>query len=66
MEILRKLGTYIGSRVHGGHQVHLYQLEGLHVELWMRFGLQQVEWVEVLRNTDILSEYVKLDLKDLL
>ncbi|MCB0771097.1 MAG: hypothetical protein KDC00_11920 [Flavobacteriales bacterium] len=66
VELLRDRGTYIGSRIHGGHQVHLYQLAGFHVELWMRLGLREVEWAEVVHNTDILSEYVKLDPKDLL
>jgi hypothetical protein len=66
VERLRDLGTYIGSRLHGGHHVHLYQLAGFHVELWMRVGLREVEWAEVVHNMDILSEYVKFDPKDLL
>jgi len=59
-------GTYLGSRFHGRHQVHLYGMEGFYCEVWMRAGLHYVEWIEVARNTDILSEYVKVDLKGLL
>ena len=66
VDLLRKQGIYIGSRFHGGHQVHLFQLAGFHVELWMRVGSRAVEWAEVESNTDILSEYVTLDPKELL
>lgn len=59
-------GTYMGSRIHGGHQVHLYGMDGFYCEVWMRVGLKYVEWIEVAKNTDILSEYVKLDLKVIL
>jgi hypothetical protein len=34
--------------------------------VWIRLGLQQVEWVEVARNTEVLTEYVRIDLGDLL
>lgn len=59
-------GEYLGSRQHGGHRVHLYRMQGFYCELWMRLGWNAVEWIEVARNTDILSEYVKLDPRELL
>lgn len=65
LDAVRVEGEYIGSRVHGGHRVHLYRMDGFFCELWMRFGWDQVEWIEVARNTDVLSEYVHLDLKGL-
>ncbi len=64
---LKQEGEYLGSRVHGGHQVHLYRMEGFFAEVWMRAGLRSVEWAEVCTNSDILSEYVQgPDLRDLL
>ena len=66
LEVVRERGEYIGSRSHVGHRVHLYVLDGFCCEVWMRLGLFQVEWIEVATNVDILSEYVKLDTKDLL
>ena len=66
LELVRQSGEYLGSRAHGGHRVHLYRLDGFFCEVWIRLGLQQVEWVEVARNTEVLTEYVRIDLGDLL
>jgi hypothetical protein len=71
LEQVRAEGDYLGSRHHGGHHVHLYRMgpagaEGYFCEVWMRLGLQYVEWIEVANNAEVLSEYVKLDLKGLL
>ena len=71
LERVRATGDYLGSRQHGGHRVHLYRMgpagsEGFFCEVWMRLGLTYVEWIEVATNEEVLSEYVKLDLKGLL
>lgn len=65
LEAVKAHGGYIGSRGHGGHRVHLYRMDGFFCEVWMRLGWDQVEWIEVARNTEVLSEYVKLDVRDL-
>jgi hypothetical protein len=65
LDTVRAEGEYLGSRSHGGHRVHLYRMNGFFCELWMRIGLDQVEWVEVARNTEVLSEYVQVDLTGL-
>ncbi|HRD53140.1 MAG TPA: hypothetical protein PKY96_10895 [Flavobacteriales bacterium] len=65
LDAVRAAGEYLGSRAHGGHRVHLYRMDGFFCEVWMRLGWDQVEWIEVARNTDVLSEYVHLDLKGL-
>jgi hypothetical protein len=67
LERVKAEGEYLGSRVHGGHQVHLYRMgpagsAGFFCEVWMRLGLRYVEWVEVAERLDILQEYVHLDL----
>ncbi len=71
LEQVRATGEYLGSRRHMGHRVHLYRMgdspvDAFFCEVWMRLGLNYVEWIEVASNDTILSEYVKLDLKDLL
>ena len=66
LQAVRTLGEYLGSRQHGGHRVHLYRMDGYFCEVWMRLGLTQVEWIEVARNLDILTEYVNLDTRGLL
>jgi hypothetical protein len=63
---LRLHGEHLGTRQHLSHHVHLYRLHGFFCELWMRAGLNAVEWVEVARHHDILSEYVQINMKDLL
>lgn len=70
LERVRATGEYLGSRQHGGHRVHLYRMgergsEAFFCEVWMRLGLQYVEWIEVASNSSILAEYVKLDVKGL-
>ncbi|MBL7957665.1 MAG: hypothetical protein JNM49_06875 [Flavobacteriales bacterium] len=65
LDAVRAHGEYLGSRAHGGHRVHLYRMDGFFCELWMRLGWQEVEWIEVARNQEILTEYVKLDLRGL-
>lgn len=62
LDVVRAEGEHLGSRGHGGHRVHLYRMDGFFCEVWMRLGWDQVEWVEVARNTDVLSEYVRIDL----
>ncbi len=63
---VRAEGEYIGSRKHGGHMVHLYSMSGFFCEVWMRLGWDNVEWIEVAGNPEVLSEYVRLDPGDLL
>ncbi len=63
---LREEGTYVGGRIHGGHSIYLYTWRGLYVELYMRTGLNCVDWIEIQRNKAIISEYAdNVDLKDL-
>jgi hypothetical protein len=63
LDAVKAEGEYLGSRAHGGHRVHLYRMDGFFCEIWMRVGWQDVEWIEVARSTEVLSEYVKLDLR---
>lgn len=65
LDAVRAEGEYLGSRGHGGHRVHLYRMDGYFCEVWMRLGWDQVEWIEVARNTEVLADYVRIDLEGL-
>lgn len=64
LDLLREKGEHVGARTHGAHVVHLYRMPGFFAELWMRAGLDQVEWVEVARSPDVLLAYVPPDALD--
>ena len=66
LQKVKSAGEYLDSRHHGGHNVHLYRMDGFFCEVWMRIGHDQVEWIEIPRNKEVLGEYVRLDLNDLL
>ena len=66
LRCVREEGEYLGSRMHGGYQVHLYRMDGFFCEVWMRRGLGWVEWVEVATNDELLTEYVRFNPRDLL
>ena len=63
---VRSAAEYLGSRAYGAHRVHLYRMDGFFCEVWIRLGIDLVEWVEVARNLDVLSEYVRIDTRSLL
>ncbi|MDQ3101175.1 MAG: hypothetical protein M3R08_07295 [Bacteroidota bacterium] len=63
---VKREGEYLDSKRHGGHNVHLYRMNGFFSEVWMRIGHDQVEWIEVQQNPELLSEYVRLDLQAIL
>ena len=65
LERVKSSGEYLDSRRHGGHNIHLYRMDGFFCEVWMRIGHDQVEWIEIPRNMEILAEYVRLDRNDL-
>lgn len=61
LECLRREGRHLGLRVHGGHVVHLYAMEGYQVELFIRRGTTWADAIEVLRDPERLEHYVPGD-----
>lgn len=57
--LLKNKGEYIASRFFEGFNVHLFALEGMYVEMWMRTGLEQVVWIELMKNKDTLFFYTQ-------
>lgn len=61
--ILKSEGDYIGARDLPQHFAYLYAFHGYFVEVYMIKSLNQIQWIEVQTNRDILQEYVdRLDL----
>lgn len=58
-KILKECGEYIGARIHGTHRVHLYAVSGFYVEMWIIIAINEIQWIEVQDNKDILLEYTK-------
>jgi hypothetical protein len=61
LEILKVEGDYIGAREVPFYFVYLYTLEDFFVEVYRTKTLNQIQWIEVQSNTDLLSEYVEVD-----
>lgn len=61
---MRDHGKYIDSRFFGTYRIHLYEAEGFYAEVWMRPGLDQVCWIEIALNENVVENYAKsFDLK---
>lgn len=66
LEILRDEGEFIGARTIPSHRVYLYTLHSFFVELYVLSSINQIQWIEVQTNKQILAEYTKdIDLKGL-
>jgi hypothetical protein len=62
--LIKKEGEFIASRFFESYNVHLYSLNGIYVEVWFKVGLNLLYWVDVLKNEEILNEYLdNIDLK---
>ena len=67
LEILKDQGDFIGSRSLTSHRVYLYAVNNFFVEMYVLSSLNQIQWIEVQTNKQILAEYTRnIDLKDLL
>ena len=63
-QILRDEGTFIASRFFESFNVHLFSFNGYYVEMYQRLSLNDVVYIEILKNDSILKEYaMNVDLK---
>lgn len=66
IKVLKRSAQYIGNRLTTGHTVHLYYLKPHYVEIWIIKGINQIHWVEIQKNQDIINDYAeRVDLDDL-
>lgn len=61
LELLKSYGNYIGARDLPYYFVYLYGFNGFFVEVYRLKTLNQIQWIEVQTNSDLLSEYVEID-----
>lgn len=54
-DALKKHAEYLGNRLYGGQQTHLYAYNGFFVECWCRLGTNQFYWIEII-STDLALE----------
>lgn len=65
-QLVKKEATYLGARLFESYNVKLFGYNDFYIEVWYRLGLNQIYWIEVLKNKDTLKDYAdQLDLKDL-
>lgn len=57
-QMLKNEGNFVASRIFGGHQVHLFTLRGVYIEVYRILGLNQIQWIEVLKNQKIIDDYL--------
>lgn len=55
--LLKKHGEHIAVRQKGLHLVHLYSIFGFFVEVWIILSLNEIQWVEIQNNSDIIKTY---------
>jgi hypothetical protein len=56
--LLKERGNFIASRQHGGHLCHLFAFDGFYVEVFRVIGLNQVHWIELVKNNSTLDTYL--------
>jgi hypothetical protein len=66
-QLLKERGMHVGGRYWTDYNVHLYTLDGLFVEVWIKMGVNQIYWIEIQKNKEILAEYASnVDISKLL
>ena len=57
--LLKSEGEFVGSRNIPSHNIYLYTLHNCFVELYVISGLNQIQWIEIQTNKQILAEYTR-------
>tara|TARA_Y100000768_G_scaffold306454_1_gene240457 strand:+ start:86 stop:298 length:213 start_codon:yes stop_codon:yes gene_type:complete len=55
---LTNYGKFLIARYHGSYVVRLYQIEDYYVEVWLRIGLEQIQWIETINEERQLEVYL--------
>ncbi len=58
-QLIKNEGNFVASRIFGGHNVHLFTLRGAYIEIYRVFGLNQIQWIEVLKNQKVIDDYLE-------
>jgi len=63
-ELLKKEGTHLANRTHGGFLCSLFEFSGYYVECWKPVGINIIQWIEIVNRDEIIDSYLdqlKLD-----
>ncbi len=67
LQLLKREGDFVGTRTIPSYTISLFVFHGLYIELFLIKDLNQVQWIEIQNNNQILAEYTKdINLNDLL
>jgi hypothetical protein len=58
-ELLKNQGEHIAARQSGVHRIHLFSIFGFFVELWIIISLDQIHWIEIQDNSNIIKDYAE-------
>ncbi len=65
-QLLKTKGVFLANRLHGGFQIGLFHIEGLYIEVWKRFGLNIIDYIEPVDESKVRDDYLdNLDLPEL-
>lgn len=64
--VVSENGNYISKRIYRGMEAYLYKVDDFYVEVWKRYMLNQIEWIEVAPESTINKYVDSVDLKKLL
>ncbi|NEQ48718.1 MAG: hypothetical protein F6K11_01105 [Leptolyngbya sp. SIO3F4] len=57
--IVKQEGDYTAARFFDTFHVLLYRMDGFYVEIWNRIGMNQVCWIEVVKDPRTLDRYLE-------
>lgn len=57
-KVVSEKGYYVHKRIYRGMEVYLYKIDDFYVEVWKRYMLHQIEWIEVAPN-DVIEKYAE-------
>lgn len=67
-QLIQEQSEFVAQRIHGSHNIQLYAIHGFYVEVWKKLGLDYLQWIEVVKDDNILLQYtsgIDLNLNDL-
>ena len=59
-------GNYISKRLYRGMEAYLYKVDDFYVEVWKRYMLNGITWIEVVPETTLNKYINSVDLEKLL
>ncbi len=58
-KLVQEEGKYLASRRHAGFQCRLFDLFGFYVEVWKPFGINIIQWIEIVNRDEIIDSYLE-------